>query len=339
MELYCIIFLVLLVNSLLFKNDKLVFWLTILFLAIFIGYRSLNVGNDTYNYYNIYLSNGRNGYHGYPEPLYGILCRLFYLLGFSFSGFQTVLTLITLSLAGYTINKHGPNILFSLFCLFGMYFICYAMNINRQAEACFLILFGYHFLIEKKYIPFICVVFIAMGLHSISVIVLILIVAHKISLSNVHIFIGLILSFFIGLFLNESLIAGFLGPYAVLLKDGVHGIRNMSRLGDAILLVSYWMIGFVFFLKTSKGDLKNSIYMKIYFLTVLVNNATVSLELGIRVVLLFSIMQIILYPLYIENSVFSKSLAIFFVVCYISIFFLVFISSNSAGVVPYSLFI
>lgn len=338
MELYCIIFLVLLVNSLLFKNDKLVFWLTILFLAIFIGYRSLNVGNDTYNYYNIYLSNGRNGYHGYPEPLYGILCRLFYLLGFSFSGFQTVLTLITLSLAGYTINKHGPNILFSLFCLFGMYFICYAMNINRQAEACFLILFGYHFLIEKKYAPFIVIVIVAMGLHTISIIVLVAIIAHKISLNYANVLIGLIFSFLVGIFLNESIIAELLGPYAIYLKDGASGIRNTARLSEAILLVSYWMIGFVFFLATAKSELKSSFFIKMYFIAVLINNATVRLELGIRVVLLFSILQIIFYPLYIENSILSKSLAIFCIVCYISVFFLVFIISGSAGVVPYSLF-
>lgn len=338
MELYCIIFLVLLINSFLFKNDKLLFGLTLCFFAIFIGFRALSVGADTGNYINMFLSNGRNGYHGYPEPLYGMLCQCFYLLGFSFSGFQTALSLIMLSLAGYAIHKHSPNILFSLFCLFGMYFICYAMNINRQAEACFLILFGYHFLIEKKYIPFISIVLVAMGLHAISIIVLIVIVAHKISLNYVNVFIGLIFSFFIGLYLNESLISGFLGPYAAHLKDGVHGIRNMARLGDAILLVSYWMIGFIFFLITAKDNLKDSIYMKIYFIAVVINNATVRLELGIRVVLLFSILQIIFYPIYIETSTFSRSLATFFVVCYISVFFLVFISSNSAAVVPYALF-
>lgn len=73
-------------------------------------------------------------------------------------------------------------------------------------------------------------------------------------------------------------------------------------------------------------------------MAVIINNLTVRLELGIRVVLLFSILQIILYPLYIESSILSKSLATFCVVCYISVFFLVFIISGSAGVVPYRLF-
>lgn len=339
MELYCIIFLILLINSFLFKNDKLLFGLTLCFFAIFIGFRALSVGNDTRNYFYIFLSNGQNGYHGYPEPLYGILCRFFYLLGFSFSGFQTVLSLITLSLCSYTIFKHSPNILFSLFCMFGMYFICYAMNINRQAEACFLILFGYHFLIEKKYIKFIIIILISSGLHAISIITLAAIFIHKISLNYMNIFIGLILTFFIGLYLNEALIGGLLGPYSVYLRDGTSGIRSAARFEEALLLASYWMVGFAFFLITAKEKLRNSFYMKMYFVTVMINNLTIRLELGIRVVLLFSILQIILYPLYVDSSNFSKSLATFFVVCYIAIFFVVFISSGSAGVVPYSMFV
>ncbi len=110
MELYCIIFLILLINSFLFKNDKLLFGLTLCFFAIFIGFRALSVGNDTRNYFYIFLSNGQNGYHGYPEPLYGILCRFFYLLGFSFSGFKTVLSLIMVYLCSYNIFKNIHNI-------------------------------------------------------------------------------------------------------------------------------------------------------------------------------------------------------------------------------------
>ncbi|WP_302560921.1 EpsG family protein [Phocaeicola sartorii] len=339
MEIYCIIFIILLINALLFENDKLLFGFTIFFFAVFIGFRALSVGADTRAYLMIFLSNGNNGYHGYPEPLYGLLCRFFYLLGFSFSGFQTILSLIMLSLGGYTIHKHSPNILFSLFCLFGMYFICYAMNINRQAEACFLILFGYHFLLEKRYIIFIVIIIISMGIHTASAIALIAIVAHKIPLNHVYVFIGLFFSFLIGLYFNESIVSGLLGGYARYLQDNVgSGLRTMERLSDAIMLVTYWMIGFVFFWTTAKDELKNSFFMKMYFITIMINNATIRLELGIRVVLLFSILQVILYPLYAESSIFTKSISTFFVVCYISIFFIVFISSGSAAVVPYKLF-
>lgn len=123
-----------------------------------------------------------------------------------------------------------------------------------------------------------------------------------ISLSSINVYIGLILSFFIGLYLNELLLFNILGPLCKYLRDGA-SIRNDVRLGAAILLVSYWMIGFVFFLTTAKGELKNSFYMRMYFMAVVINNLTVRLELGKRVVLLFSILQIILYPLYIESSI------------------------------------
>ena len=70
MEIYCIIFIILLINALLFENDKLLFGFTIFIFAVFIGFRALSVGADTRAYLMIFLSNGNNGYHGYPEPLY-----------------------------------------------------------------------------------------------------------------------------------------------------------------------------------------------------------------------------------------------------------------------------
>ena len=324
------------INSIFLKNSKPVFYLTILFFSFFVGFRADSVGADTWNYIDIYRGIGMNGYRGYPEPLYGLLCQYFYLFGYSFSWFQTILTFITLSLGGYTICKHSSNILFSLFCLFGMYFICYAMNITRQIEACFLLLFAYHFLLIGKRVIFILIVLIATGFHSASICMLFLLCIHKLPLNNKIIYLGVLFSFLIGLYLNIELFTFFVGKYAGYLeKSGGSGVRTAERLSYAVALAIYWIVGFLFIWCTAKKEIKNSLYMKLNFIAVLINDITMQLELGIRIVLLFSIMQIILYPLYIKSSILSSSVATFLIICYLSVFFFTFIGTNSANVVPY----
>ena len=295
--------------------------------------RSENVGSDTVSYINIYELNS-NGYIGYPEPLYGMLCSLAGYCGLSFSLFQILLSYITISLASFTIVKYSPNILFSLFCMFGMYFICYSMNINRQAEACFVILYAYHFLYEKKKLKFVIWICVAAGLHAISLILLPLLFVYKLRITSKRMFWWLCFSFFIGLCLNENILGYILGPYAHYLS-GEQGMREGGRIIQSIALAIYWMVGFVFVRLTMHKKLLDSLFFKFYLLSLIVNNLMLGLELGIRIVLLFSISQIIFYPIYAYNSTLPPKVAMLCVASYILIFFLTFIGSNSAGVVPY----
>lgn len=336
MSFYFFVYCILFFNSLFAKSSRLIFYLTILFFSLLIGLRAESVGADTISYMDIYELN-RNGFAGYPEPLYAYLCWLIGACGMPFYVFQTLLSFITLSLAGYTIIEYSPNRQFSLFCMFGMYFICYAMNINRQAEACFIILYAYHFLYERKILWFVFWIVVASGLHAIALILLPLLLIHRFSVSSSKVIWRLlVLSFLIGLCINESVFELILGPYAHYL-NGSDGIRGEGRVALSIVLAIYWMIGLAGIWYTMRKKLQNSFFFKLYLLSVIVNNLTLRLELGIRVVLLFSIAQVVFYSIYVYNSRLSMKAALCCVACYIAIFFLTFISSNSAKVVPYEL--
>lgn len=336
MLFYSIIYIALFISSLAPPKNKQIFYLTILFFSFLIGFRAESVGTDTGSYMDIYEAN-KDGYIGYPEPLYGYLCRFGGFCGMPFYVFQALLSLITLSLAGKTIIKYSPNIQLSLLCMFGMYFIFYAMNINRQVEACFIILYAYHFLYQRKKIWFVVWVIIAAGLHAASLILLPLLFIHRFQISSGKVVWTLLsLSFIFGLFLGTVFFDWIAGSYAHYL-DGSDGMREGNRTALSIALAMYWMMGFAGIWYTMRGNLKNTFFFKLYLLSLIVSNLTLKLELGLRVVLLFSIGQVVFYPMYAYNSRLSRRTAICCVACYLAIFFLVFVRNNSADVVPYVL--
>ena len=61
------------------KENEISFWSILLVFSVLIGFRSLTVGVDIKAYYQMFHMVGRNGYHGYPEPLYGYLIYFIYI--------------------------------------------------------------------------------------------------------------------------------------------------------------------------------------------------------------------------------------------------------------------
>ena len=77
--------------------------------------------------------------------------------------------------------------------------------------------------------------------------------------------------------------------------------------------------------------------MNIYIWGVITNNLLLYLSLGTRVVMYFSITQIILLPLYLYNNNFKQKIfPVFIIICYTSALFFMLLLSGSVGVYPYN---
>lgn len=338
MFLYIILYFVLFFASLNKGKNKLLFWLVIFIFSFLIGFRAFEVGSDTMTYAQMYYYINRNGYHGYPEWGYGSLFFLLGKLGLSFSMTQTIMTVIPFCLAGFVMQKKSSDIYFSLFCLYLMYFVFYAMNIHRQIIACFILLFAYSFLLENKYKKFVLGVFVASLFHAVSLCTLILLLKKWLPSKTQWILFILVFSFLVGAFIPTDVLQYFLGSYANYLQSDTLGSRSETRLILAILLSAYWLGLFIYIYLTSSVSFKHSLYCKIYFVTVVLNNLFMRQELGIRAVLLFSIFQILVFPKYIEDLKPSKKTPFKIgLIIYLSIFLFLFLFNNSAEVVPYRL--
>lgn len=319
------------------KENEISFWSILLVFSVLIGFRSLTVGVDIKAYYQMFHMVGRNGYHGYPEPLYGYLMYFIYQIKNDFHFCQWVFSLLMLSCYAFVIRRESPNRIFSWFVLLTIYFICYTMNVNRQMIAVSVVLYAYYWLNRNKTYAFMGWVVVASLIHSTAMVALIALFYKKIKLDDrLLIYILLIASFFVGLLLNNDMISPFIGSYEGYL-DKADGYRTEGRTLQAFFLSLYWTGLFLYVYETVEDELHENFWMKLYFMAILVMNVMLRLELGLRVVFYFSVVEVVLFPLYLANVKESyRVVSPYVVVLFLSVFFFYFLSTNSAGVLHYS---
>lgn len=334
MIIFIILFIYLLYSS--HTNNKIIFYFSLSVFTILVGFRGLNVGVDTEGYYFIYEDIGTNGYHGYPEVLYGYLNYFFYQCGFSFFLFQWGMSILTLIFISKVVRRNSPHLNFSLFVLYASFFIFYSMNVTRQLLAVAIVLYAYSLLYNGKKKLFVLWVLIAFLFHYSAIISLVAILLQKIEVNKKIFWGGLLTSIFMGLLLDDSVLEYFLGPYAFYLESESVGLRSSARLSQAVLLSVFWSSLCMYIYSFIKKEYRNSFWFKLYLGSVLLNNMTLRMELGLRIVMYLSITQIILFPIFWENNNLKpKSISIFVILTFLTVFFLTFLLSGSAGVTPY----
>lgn len=335
MFIYIILYIFLLFN-LLYSNNKPLFYIGSLLLILLIGLRGAEVGVDTHAYISIFSYINSNGYSGYPEPLFGYMNLSFSKLGFGYLIFQLFVSFATIATICIVIIKHSVNINLSIFLLLVLYFVFYSMNVSRQILACAIIMYSYTKLYNNKIVQFITIVFTATLIHFSAIFSLGALVIKKIYVTKQRSFIFMISSLCVGFILNDSIFKTLLGPYAGYLSTDGSGVRDDGRMMLSITLVLFWNALAFFVITTSKKSLLNEFWCKIYLMGIIVNNLTFKLELGLRIVMYFSIVQIIFYTLYVKNNRIKQQwLPALVIVIFVSTFFWVFLLNNSAKVVPY----
>lgn len=337
MILYLCLYFLFLIGAYTSERSPFVLYVMFALMSLMIGYRGEEVGTDTLSYQLMYESLGESGYLGYPEPLYGLLCVGAYALGLSFQLFQTLLIFIALCMAAVVIRKQSPNYCLSMFLMVSMYFLFYTMNIYRELVACYISLYALYVLfneeINKRKLKFVLLVIIAACIHKASLFLIPVMFLLKIELKNKLVLIAMTVTLLVGISDIGSTFLPMLGIYE---KDLSVYARSGGKVIMALFLAIYWMIGFYYLYRNSDEELKESMYLKTFFCGILVNNLLVRHDMGLRLMLYFTLPLIIGIPLFVlRSNNYLKTQAI--VVGYTSIYFIVFILANSADVIPYTI--
>lgn len=210
---FSLLWWVLLILSIVKRERFLLFVCLLLTLSVVVGFRGMEVAPDTRTYALIYESVSLYKEYSYPEPLWVLLNLIVYSLGGSFHVLLWISSLITFVCLASVIKKYSPNILFSIFILYSLYFVFYSMNITRQIVAVSLVLCAYMKLMENKNRLFLFYVSIAFLFHYTAVVALAVPLLKKIKLNFTRLCWGSAFTLFVGLFvINETLLGYILGP-------------------------------------------------------------------------------------------------------------------------------
>lgn len=198
------------------------------------------------------------------------------------------------------------------------------------------VFYAYSKLVEGKRNLFIFYGLIAFLFHYSAIVTFLVLPFLKIQITAKRLYWGIALSLFGGLFfISEGLLSYILGPYAIYLSSSENGFRSSILLP---LILSLFLNALcVFIYNTSDDDIKDTLWFKIYILGIIANNLLMGLSLGTRVVMFFSIVQIIILPMYVYNNRLKpKGFALFILLCYVGSLFFMLLFTGSVGVYPYN---
>lgn len=138
-------------------------------LIMMLGFRDVSVGRDTYFYSQIFNNIKGQNLHQVLNVEIERGFRLFqYMTAMIFKEFQFVqiiVAILYISVVSFFIKKHSYNPLISylLFITYG--FFSFAMSTTRQTIAIAFTMIAYHYVIERKPLRFLLVVFLASSFH------------------------------------------------------------------------------------------------------------------------------------------------------------------------------
>ncbi|MDE6696762.1 MAG: EpsG family protein, partial [Muribaculaceae bacterium] len=275
-----------------------------LIFSIIIGFRSLSVGADTFAFANLYEHLQHHKYSGYPEPIYAFLNIFAGQIGLTYQGFLYLVALLYCLFLTKAITMASPRPGYTIFCLYGLYMMFYAMNISRQMLAVSVVFLAYIYLSRKQTWKFVITVLIASQIHSSAIIALAAYFIPKIQLTKKRVTTYILITFALGFLLSDGMFMSIVdkigGDYADYLHDTStrNGFRSGERILLGVLLALFWNSLFIIIFNCIKRKWKDSLWLKIYFVAILLINLTMRMELGIRIVLYFRIIEPIIFTIF-----------------------------------------
>ena len=298
MFFYIITLLFLLFVSFKKISNRFLFLITI-FLSFFLGFRNYDVGADTERYISYY--NYVDKSIGHMELGWNYISIFFKSYGFSAYFFHFIIALFTLGLITFVISSQKSSKLnsMSLFFLYTLGYYLLMFNGMRQFLAGSIVFVGFHFLKEQKFLVTIFTIFLASLFHTSAVFTLPVLFVNKLKLSTRFIVITFIISFIFGLLASGSLLASIAGKYA---HDVVEDYGFRTSYTYAFIVGGLTNLFYLYLYRICDGKLNNNIWIKISYLSVIIMNMTINLEMGPRLVYYYSIAFIIAIPLILENT-------------------------------------
>ena len=337
------------------KTKKFIYIvLSCILLSLLAGLRNYSIGIDTQQYFsNYYVIGFLNNISEISSLRYEYgFSALCYVLNKISSNPQLLIfvTSIFINISVCTfIYKNSDNIVLSiiLYILFNFFFSY--MNIMRQAIAIAIVLFGFEFLKEKKYIKYIIVVLLASFFHASALLAILMIFLKFVKFDKTTIFttILVMLIFFV---IGRDLFI-FLCNFSPRLYEYIGGNYDVSNYFGALfnfLIYIYFFIFGMLLLKNYNTDFYknkediNNIYIGIISIACIFSALIMKVSIFNRFLPYFSIFMVIWIPNCITKVKSSKLRLL----CYLTTFSILFtyffiimlFRPEWYGVVPYEFY-
>ena len=309
--IYFAIYFILFIGSFTGLKPK-TFGLYLFFLIIILGLRSSEIGADTARYIEYY--NYVDQSTGHMEIGWNLLSRLCKYFGLSAYIFNLIVASLTLSIIGYVIRlqKSHKIIGFSLFLLYSLGFYFLMFNGMRQLFAGAIVFLAFYLLAENKnWKIIVLIILLASCFHASALITIPVVFLPKMSLKINWVLLVLVLSFAVGMVASDSFFTFFAGNYAH--DVYTYGLRD--SFAYALTVGAFTNVLFLLIFNFSSTNLKQNIWMKLFFISVVVMNLLINLVIGPRIVYYFSIAQIIAISLFVAESKPNTNINV--AICYI----------------------
>ena len=305
-----------------------------LFMIFIAGGRTINVGIDTDAYLEIYNDIRKNGYLLYLEPTWNYLNIFANWLGLSFNGFLILISFLTLYPIFYLSRKLSINHYLPIFIYFALHIFGASLNVMRQYMTISYILVIYYSFSKRQWIWVIIWSVIIISIHKSNILLIpILFILKYINITSLKwIGIGLLGTYILGCVVNDSFFAFFIMDYSSYIDKGLYRDSSiMATIFSCIVgIFSFWLYTLIPKYK------RNTIWCKIFILSLFILLLTFRLEYGARIYILCSISQLFFIPYLIKTqSTIKEGDFKLIIYSYYSVVFIRMWLLNANGIMPY----
>lgn len=285
------------------RLHRILFPTSVLLLSIILGFRGTEVGVDTHTYSDYYGYVGTGGLD-HMEIGWNIVCITSKNIGLNFHQFTFLVACLTMLCFSIPISRLPSNQgkyygLFFFMC-FGYYVLMF--NGMRQFLAISFCFLAYMLMDEGKITKSLLLVIGASLIHTSALIVIpaILLLPRIKRLDLRTVLVLLMISLLIGLCVNERFLSFFSGKYSsYLFLENAFRSEDLAYLLFIVLPANAFM---VYSFINAPSVIKNSSWMKLFFVSTLVLNILQRLLIGPRIVYYFSVSEIIVVSLVILQN-------------------------------------
>lgn len=319
-------------------------YLTIIFIPLLLlsALRAPTVGTDTQNYLNGFNAIKNTDF----ANIFNVVRyeRGYVLLNWiskNISDYEQIILIVTSSIVlfgvFYFIYRHSTNVILSVYLYLTLYLYFFSFNGIRQAIAMSIIVWGFHFIVQRKFISYLIIIILATLFHETSLLLITLYFIYdlKLDFKNIMTILGSFLFIFISVEYLIDYILGFSRSLSYIETPEL----TMERGGLLFPLINISILLFVIYIKniSNINDKQLSFYIYIILLGVLSSILSMKVYKLLRLNYYFLIFYIVAIPYaitFIDNK--KRKLVISYITILVSgVYCWVRLSNGWQRVTPY----
>ena len=313
------------------NNNKIFLFITFLELFFISGFRNWNIGNDTLNYVHTFVAtcSSFDLYNSHMEKGYLLFNKFVSLFTENSQAILIVTSFCILSVIFCFIYKYTKFVFLSTL-LFVIFEFSGTLNIVRQEMSLIIVLLGFIFVIERKFLYFLSFCILAATFHKVAILTVVLYFIYPLNIKMKNIFIILISTILIFIFIAPIIeeITNVTGRYQSYIGSILMG-EDLKTASILKTLINFFIFLFCFisyfFIYKQKEVNKNFILRPQFLLLsslIALSIQFISIRGTVleRVTIYFSFFNLISIPAFI--SCYSKSIKILLTIAVIGLFIL-----------------